>query len=157
MENMTLTLEQKSIIKEAYHKYFKDSAVIFTNPCMSSDYVYVDFYCAENAQECPNGYLDNDMFKFNFTISRKDETYAIKASCTPSYLIKPESHFLAYGRRKIIFRGMAGDFTKLIKKLEDFFKKVSISCKEDLQNNLISEQDYYKEVSHDKVLARHLI
>ena len=52
---------------------------------------------------------------------------------------------------------MAGDFNKLIKKLEDFFKKVSISCKEDLQNNLISEQDYYKEVSHDKVLARHLI
>ena len=144
-----------------YNNYLKGSLATIREPFFSDlNYVYLDFYLASGEEEVFNNYLINDMFHISFDLFKKGDTFTL-VNRSNSYLIKPiYDTWCAYNRHKVSYRKTSGDFNKILKTLDNFFKKLTTQLKEDLNNKVISENNkdsFGRNVSHNYILRKHLI
>ena len=136
-------------IKENYKKEFPNSIIKaeFNNSLGSYKSIYVKCYLAGNKDEFMHGIPQNDMFNITFfghslpkeleIDSELPENFSLECS-DKSYLIKPDSQYLCYSRRKLSYRKTAGA-EKNIKSLDKFFKKLKEELQKDLENNNIHD------------------
>ena len=63
--------------------------------------LWVQLYLAQDKSEEINGYFDNDMFSIILKIRENGENDYTMEKLNSSYLIKPTSEYMAYGRRQL--------------------------------------------------------
>ena len=160
---MKLATEQKELIKQTYQKYFNESLINYWETEEDANYMWFKVYLGSGKNEWFNTYDVNDCFHIRFELRKGYNGYELIAD-EKSYFIKPIYHtYLAYDRREISFRKTQGDFNKIIQSLDKFFKKLHDQFKEDLDNNIITDDAWDvcqvsgNNVSHAYIGNKHLV
>jgi len=131
-------------IKESYKKEFPNSKIIVElNKCLGTS-IYLKCRLSNDKSEVANGILENDMFSITFWGNLPNDTTLesevpenLTLECTDkSYLTIPEESYMCYGRRKLSYRKTTGA-EKIVKALDNFFKKLKKQLVEDLEQNKI--------------------
>lgn len=145
-------------ITETYHGKFRHSACVVKGGKYLGRTIWIDCYLAENANEMPHGYKENDMFKISFKISLPDkfdfetdnlpDTMTLENS-SKHYAIKPESVYLYYDRRNLTYRKTMGNAEKLITAFEKFVDRLYNSVCEDIESGNI--HDEFAEILNTKI------
>lgn len=145
-----ITSEFCTKLESIYNKHFPQSKAFakFDSRLYSS--IYVNCFLAGSREENSGAYWDNDMFSITFQIQTpsgefpKDVTLEsdmgenlLIENISKSYFLKPENHYMAYGRRKLSFRKAEGNAEKILQVFEKFCIALKKSLVEDLQNDLI--------------------
>lgn len=134
-------------IKESYVKEFPNSKIIAKVNKGLGTSIYIKCYLAGSKEELYNGIAQNDMFNITFWMHEQNENISIEGElpenlyleCTEkSYLIKPDTEYMCYGRRKLSYRKIAGA-EKIINSLDKFFKKLRLELEKDIENNNIHD------------------
>lgn len=128
-------------VEKTYHKYFPNSLASVYVYSGLGKHVSISCYLAKDKSEESHGYFENDMFGVGFMIDlTKDGKFPstlVLESTKSSFLTKPESDYLAYGRKKVPFRKTKGDADKILKTLDKYFSVLKKSVKEELDNGNI--------------------
>ena len=82
----------------AYKEVFKDSKIVLSRSDLAKNVLWVQLFLAQNEQEEINGYFDNDMFSITLKIRENGENDYTMEKINSSYLIKPTSEYMVYGR-----------------------------------------------------------
>ena len=145
-------------VKTIYKNYFPESlcAVRFSTNIGAA--LFIDFYLAGDASECPNNYLINDLFKCSFVIFFKDgttkgskfDTQTIECSGS-KILTKPESKYLAFDTVKVPFRKTTGNATKILYALRKYIDKLYTTTMNLYEEDKIPNQ--YEQIVADKLEA----
>ena len=136
-------------IENSYYRYFPDSK-IFVKFSTFYPSISVKCYLAGDKTENISNYWNNDILNIQFMISgenfrefsrdinQESELNIVSLENNyKSYHIKPDSPYMVYSRRKLSFRKVQGNSEKIIKSLDDFFKKLKKSLLDDLNNGNI--------------------
>jgi hypothetical protein len=137
-------------IENTYHKYFNNSrcsARLHTNLYKSMD---IACYLAIDINELRGGYWENDIFNIRFTINTENgelEKGITQASEVPenlkiesyqkSYLLKPATHYMAFGSKQLSFRKTKGNYKKILVTLDKFFKQLHEELMKDIEADQI--------------------
>jgi len=137
-------------IQQSYNKYFPHSRCFIELSKGFHYNIYLRCFLANNVEELASGYWNNDMFDIRFFITppkgQFEKDFTVNSDLpedliiefhSNSYVIKPPTNYLVYGRHKVFFRKTKGDSKKIIKTLEKFFLNLSNSLKDDLEKNNI--------------------
>ena len=140
-------------IEKTYSKYFPNSKCFVKLSKNLYHSISINCFLANDRIELSGGYWENDMFSITFWIDTEKGQFDkniildsevpnnLKLECTnKSYLIKPNTKYMAYGRTKLTFRKTVGNDEKILKSLDKFFKKLYDSLLEDIENNNIHEK-----------------
>lgn len=139
-------------IKEVYAKYLPNSAInsyfsahIF--PCIS-----VKPFLIASKDEAHGSIIQNDLLHISFRITRPNtramDDYTKETEITEdlsieclyhSYLTKPTNPNMVYGSRKLKFRKTTGSPEKIIASLDRFFNQLLEALKDDVENNMITD------------------
>ena len=124
----------------AYKEIFKNSKIVITKNSFSGDNVlWVQLYLAQNKSEEINGYFDNDMLSITLKIRENGENDYTMEKLNSSYLIKPTSKYMAYGRRQLAFRKTQGNEDKIITTFKKYVDNLHNALVEDLKQGNIHE------------------
>ena len=127
-------------LTEIYEGIFKNSKIAITKNSFSGDNVlWVQLYLAQNEQEEINGYFDNDMFSITLKIRENGENDYTMEKINSSYLIKPTSEYMVYGRRQLAFRKTQGNEDKIITTFQKYVENLHKALLEDLEQGNIHE------------------
>ena len=125
-------------LTEVYEGIFKNSKIAITKNSFSGDNVlWIRLYLAQNKQEEINGYFENDMFSITLKIRENGENDYTMEKLNSSYLIKPISEYMAYGRRRLPFRKTRGDEDKIITTFKKYVGNLHKALLEDLEQGNI--------------------
>ena len=134
-------------VKTIYKNYFPDSLCVVRFSTNIGAALFIDFYLAGDASECPSNYLLNDLFKCSFVIFFPDGT--TKGSkfgtntieCSGSrIMVKPTSKYVAFDTIKIPFRKTTGDASKILKALTKYIDKLFHTTLEQLEAGNIPDR-----------------
>jgi hypothetical protein len=157
-------------VKNSYAKYFPQSKCFVG--LAKNLYCSIGITCclASDSKELQSGIWENDMFHIRFSIDtltgalKKDITEDselpenLRLECSQkSYTIKPTERFMVYGSKSIPFRKTTGDSEKLLKALDNFFKKLHASLLEDYDNGVIHEHHtalLYKKIQLPRITVK---
>ena len=127
-------------LTEVYEEIFKNSKIAITKNSFSGDNVlWIRLYLAQNEQEEINGYFDNDMFSITLKIRENGENDYTMEKLNSSYLTKPTSEYMAYGRRQLAFRKTQGNEDKIITTFQKYVENLHKALLEDLEQGNIHE------------------
>ena len=127
-------------LTEVYEGIFKNSKIAITKDSFSGDNVlWIRLYLAQNKQEEINGYFENDMFSITLKIRENGENDYTMEKLNSSYLIKPTSEYMAYGRRQLAFRKTQGNEDKIITAFKKYVGNLHKALVEDLKQGNIHE------------------
>lgn len=101
--------------------------------------LWVQLYLAQDKSEEINGYFDNDMFSIILKIRENGENDYTMEKLNSSYLIKPTSEYMAYGRRQLAFRKTQGNEDKIITTFKKYVGNLHKALLEDLEQGNIHE------------------
>jgi len=144
-------------IVESYNKEFPNSKIIAQLHNSRGKSIYIKCMLAGSKEELSNGYIYNDMFSIVFwghnlpndiTLESEIPENLILECSEKSYVTVPNDVYMCYGRRKLNYRKTT-ESEKIIKSLDNFFKKLKIQLNEDLEENKI--HDNFKELSINKL------
>ena len=134
-------------IESNYSKYFNGLCKVKLSHNLYSD-ITVHCFLARDKTELSGGYYENDMLSIQFSITEvgkqlpKDLTLESELPSQlqmkidqKSYYITPQEKYLAYSRVTLPFRKTKGTSEKLIKIIDNNFKKLHDSITEN--KNLI--------------------
>ena len=141
-------------IENSYYKHFPKSKIFVKFSINLYPSISIRCFLAGDKTENISNYWDNDILNIRFLISGENfqefsrdinadsELNLISLENNDkSYRIKPDSLYMAYGRRQLSFRKIQGNPEKIIKSLDDFFKKFKKSLLDDLNNGSIHKND----------------
>jgi hypothetical protein len=146
-------------IKKSYNREFPNSKIIAQLNDNLGKSLYIKCLLSNDESEVANGILLNDMFSIVFWSHDLSNDITLESEvpenltleCTDkSYLIVPEESYMCYGRRKLSYRKTTGA-EKIVKALDNFFKKLKKQLVEDLEQNKI--HDNHKELLINKLNA----
>ena len=127
-------------LTEVYEGIFKNSKIAITKNSFSGDNVlWVQLFLAQNEQEEINGYFDNDMFSITLKIRENGENDYTMEKINSSYLIKPTSEYMVYGRGQLAFRKTQGNEDKIITTFQKYVENLHKALLEDLEQGNIHE------------------
>lgn len=127
-------------LTEVYKAIFKNSKIAITKNSFSGDNVlWVQLFLAQNEQEEINGYFDNDMFDITLKVTENGENNYTIEKLNSSYLIKPTSEYMVYGRRQLVFRKTQGNEDKIITTFKKYVANLHNALVEDLKQGNIHE------------------
>ena len=125
-------------LTEVYEGIFKNSKIAITKNSFSGDNVlWVQLFLAQNEKEEINGYFDNDMFSITLKIRENGKNDYTMEKLNSSYLIKPTSEYMAYGRRQLAFRKTQGNEDKIITTFQKYVENLHKALLEDLEQGNI--------------------
>ena len=135
-----LNEQQKQQLKDLYHKYFKDSALIITKGCFG-DSEFIHCYLAGSAKECENGISHNDCFKVIFHLEYKNDGYQMYA-VQHYFTIKPTNKYCFCDYESVNFRRVdTQDFQKIYDALKRFFERLHSQVKSNIErDNLLGRE-----------------
>lgn len=145
-----ITSEFCTKLESIYNKHFPQSKAFAKFDSRFYSSIFVNLFLAGSREENSGNYWDNDMLHVTFRIvtplgefpkditidSELPEVILIE-NIDKSYWLKPENHYMAYGRRKLSFRKAEGNAEKILQVFEKFCIALKNSLIEDLQNDLI--------------------
>jgi hypothetical protein len=147
MTNKTTIEKFINELKELYLEFFPNSAsdIYFYKTSYGSPSIEIKFYLANNENELPNGYWQNDMFNFSFSIklpkgieqSSELPLEMVLVKNASSYLIKPSSSAFYANGRDISFRKTTGNEKKIKQSLTRLLGRVKASIESDIESNEI--------------------
>ncbi|SRR5258706_4648131 len=150
------TQEFTKAIERTYHSYFPSSAISVTFHSSLYRSIWITCYLAGNKEELSGKIWGNDILNISFSIESDSGEFSRDVTLESelpenlvlevehkSYAIKPETHNMAYGKRKLSFRKMQGNATKLLQVFDKYFAQLKESLTIDLASNVISE-GYHK-------------
>ena len=123
----------------AYKEVFKNSKIVLSRSDLAKNVLWVQLYLAQNEQEEINGYFDNDIFGITLKIRENGENDYTMEKLNSSYLTKPTSEYMAYGRRRLPFRKTRGDEDKIITTFKKYVENLHKALLEDLEQDNIHE------------------
>ena len=123
----------------AYKEVFKDSKIVLSRSDLAKNVLWVQLYLAQDISEEINGYFDNDMFSITLKIRENGENDYTMEKLNSSYLIKPTSEYMAYGRRQLAFRKTQGNENKIITTFQKYVENLHKALLEDLEQGNIHE------------------
>ena len=129
----------ESKLELAYKEVFKNSKIVLSRSDLAKNVLWVQLYLAQNEQEEINGYFDNDIFGITLKIRENGENDYTMEKINSSYLIKPISEYMAYGRRRLPFRKTRGDEDKIITTFKKYVGNLHKALLEDLEQGNIHE------------------
>lgn len=122
-----------------YKEVFKNSKIVLSRSDLAKNVLWVQLYLAQDKSEEINGYFDNDMFSIIFKIRENGENDYTMEKLNSSYLTKPTSEYMAYGRRQLAFRKTQGDEDKIITTFKKYVGNLHKALLEDLEQGNIHE------------------
>ena len=123
----------------AYKEVFKNSKIVLSRSDLAKNVLWVQLYLAQDKSEEINGYFDNDMFSITLKIRENGENDYTMEKLNSSYLIKPTSEYMAYGRRQLAFRKTQGNEDKIITTFKKYVGNLHRALLEDLEQGNIHE------------------
>lgn len=123
----------------AYKEVFKNSKIVLSRSDLAKNVLWVQLYLAQDKSEEINGYFDNDMFNIILKIRENGENDYTMEKLNSSYLIKPTSEYMAYGRRQLAFRKTQGNEDKIITTFKKYVGNLHKALLEDLEQGNIHE------------------
>lgn len=139
-------------IKKTYIKHFPHSKCFVEIHKNLYYNISISCFLANDKSELISGYWENDMFSIKFSIDTPKGAFSkdidldsevpdnLKLECQrKSYAIKPTESYMAYGRKKIPFRKIQGDYKKVLSTLDKFFLKYKNELLKDLDQNIIHD------------------
>ena len=139
-------------IENSYKEQFPKSKIVAELDNRFYNSISITCFIANDINEVANRIWQNDMLSIYFSIdsingefakditieSEIPENLKIEVS-RKSYLIKPENRNMCYGRRKLSFRKTTGNYNKILKSLDKFFRRLRISLEKDVELNAIHD------------------
>lgn len=122
-----------------YKEVFKNSKIALSRSDLAKNVLWIQLYLAQNKQEEINGYFENDMFSITFKIRENGENDYTMEKLNSSYLTKPTSEYMAYGRRQLAFRKTQGNEDKIITAFKKYVGNLHKALLEDLEQGNIHE------------------
>lgn len=122
-----------------YKEVFKNSKIVLSRSDLAKNVLWVQLYLAQDKSEEINGYFDNDMFSIIFKIRENGENDYTMEKLNSSYLTKPTSEYMAYGKRQLAFRKTQGDEDKIITTFKKYVGNLHKALLEDLEQGNIHE------------------
>ena len=129
----------ESKLELAYKEVFKNSKIALSRSDLAKNVLWVQLYLAQDKSEEINGYFDNDMFSITLKIRENGENDYTMEKLNSSYLTKPTSEYMAYGRRQLAFRKTQGDENKIITTFKKYVENLHNALIEDLKQGNIPE------------------
>lgn len=129
----------ESKIELAYKEVFKNSKIELSTSNLAKNVLWVQLYLAQDKSEEINGYFDNDMFSITLKIRENGENDYTMEKLNSSYLIKPTSEYMTYGRRQLAFRKTQGNEDKIITTFKKYVENLYKALVEDLKQGNIHE------------------
>lgn len=129
----------ESKLELVYKEVFKNSKIVLSRSDLAKNVLWVQLYLAQDKSEEINGYFDNDMFSIIFKIRENGENDYTMEKLNSSYLTKPTSEYMAYGRRQLAFRKTQGDEDKIITTFKKYVGNLHKALLEDLEQGNIHE------------------
>ena len=126
-------------LTEIYKGIFKNSKIALSRSDLAKNVLWVQLYLAQDKSEEINGYFDNDIFGITLKIRENGENDYTMEKLNSSYLIKPISEYMAYGRRRLPFRKTRGDEDKIITTFKKYVGNLHKALLEDLEQGNIHE------------------
>ena len=150
-----LTEQQKQQLKDLYHNYFKDSALIITKGCLT-DCEFIHCYLAGSAKECENGISHNDCFQVMFHLEHKADGYQLYA-VQNWFTIKPTNKYCFCDYERVNFRRVdTQDFQKIIDALKRFFERLHKQVKANIEkDNLLGRES--GQISDLELAKQHIV
>lgn len=135
--------------EKIYLKTFKDSKLTYNYGCFGKDTIFVDLYLAKNKEELASGLFDNDFMNIILELKFDNENITF-SSVRNSYIVKTENKYMYCNYKKVAFRQVKGDYTKVLGAFSKFVDRLHTSILEDIKANNI--HDNYREIVGKKVV-----
>lgn len=150
-----LNEQQKQQIKDLYHKYFKDSACVFSKGCLGKS-EFIHCYLAKDSSECENGISHNDCFDIMFHLDYEHDGYQMNA-VQHSFTIKPTNKYCFCDFERVAFRRVdTQDFKKILEALKRFFERLHSQVKASIEsNNLLGHES--GRISDMELAKKHIV
>lgn len=129
----------ESKLELVYKEVFKNSKISLSKSDLAKNVLWVQLYLAQDKSEEISGYFDNDMFSITLKIRENGENDYTMEKLNSSYLIKPTSEYMAYGRRQLAFRKTQGNEDKIITTFKKYVGNLHKALLEDLEQGNIHE------------------
>lgn len=127
----------ESKLELVYKEVFKNSKISLSRSDLAKNVLWVQLYLAQDKSEEINGYFDN--FSIILKIRENGENDYTMEKLNSSYLIKPTSEYMAYGRRQLAFRKTQGNEDKIITTFKKYVGNLHKALLEDLEQGNIHE------------------
>ena len=124
--------------EKIYLKKFKDSKLTYNYGCFGKDTIFVDLYLAKNKEELANGLFDNDFLNITLELKFDNENITF-SSVRNSYITKTENKYLYCEHKRVAFRQVKGDYTKILGAFSKFVDRLYMSILEDIKANNIHD------------------
>lgn len=149
------TQDFTNAIEDTYYKHFPASRCTAKFDTRFYSSIWVNCFLAGDKSELSGNYWDNDIMSIAFSIhaesgefskdvtleSELPETIVLEVE-HKSYLIKPESRNMVYGRRKLSFRKATGNAEKMLQVFDKYFAQLKESLVNDLANGMIIDKNH---------------
>ena len=122
-----------------YKEFFKESKIRLSRSSFMNNVLFIQLYLAKDEKEEINGYFDNDMFSITFKITDNGQGNYTMEKLSSSYVIKPISEYMVYGRKQLPFRKTQGDEDKIIATFKKYVERLHEALLEDLEQDNIHE------------------
>lgn len=122
-----------------YKEFFKESKIKLSRSSFRNNVLFVQLFLAKDEKEEINGYFDNDMFSITLKITDNGQGNYTMEKFSSSYLIKPISEYMAYGRKQLPFRKTQGNEDKIIAIFKKYVERLHEALLEDLEQDNIHE------------------
>lgn len=129
----------ESKLELVYKEVFKNSKITLSRSSFKKDVLFIQLYLAQSENEEINGYFDNDMFGITLKVTENGENNYIMEKLSSSYLTKPTSEYMVYGRRQLPFRKTQGNEDKIITTFKKYVGNLHKALLEDLEQGNIHE------------------
>ena len=129
----------ESKLELVYKEVFKNSKIALSRSSFKKDVLFIQLYLAQSENEEINGYFDNDMFGITLKVTENGENNYIMEKLSSSYLTKPTSEYMVYGRRQLPFRKTQGNEDKIITTFKKYVENLHKALLEDLEQGNIHE------------------
>lgn len=129
----------ESKLELVYKEVFKNSKIALSRSSFKKDVLFIQLYLAQSENEEINGYFDNDMLGIILKVTENGENNYIMEKLSSSYLTKPTSEYMVYGRRQLPFRKTQGDEDKIITTFKKYVGNLYKALLEDLEQGNIHE------------------
>lgn len=129
----------ESKLELVYKEVFKNSKIALSRSSFKKDVLFIQLYLAQSENEEINGYFDNDMLGITLKVTENGENNYIMEKLSSSYLTKPTSKYMVYGRRQLPFRKTQGNEDKIITTFKKYVGNLHKALLEDLEQGNIHE------------------
>ena len=139
-------------IKDIYKKHFPESFVHVSHAKNLYNSIGISCCLAGGQDELSGGYWQNDMFHISFSVDADGSELPRNLGADDelpevlrlekwhsSYLIKPESSYMAFGREAVPYRRTTGDAEKLITAFDKFCGRLRNSVEQSVKDGKIHD------------------